>query len=56
MRLYQKQIDNGTNNYTKEQMMSENVKFLMTNVKTRKARVDQLQCTEKTPIPPMPLK
>ena len=47
LRLYQRQIDNGTNNYTKEQIMSENVKFLMKSVKERKARIEEANCVEK---------
>ena len=47
MRLYQKQLDSGTNNFSKEQLMSNNTKFLMQQVKERKARIEEENCVEK---------
>ena len=45
--LYQRQIDQGANNYTKEQIMSGNAKFLIKSVRQRKARVEEENCVEK---------
>ena len=56
MRLYQMQIDAGTNNYAKEQIMSDPTKSLFKSVRMRKARVEQKICVEKILIPHMLLK
>ena len=47
IRLWQRQLDTGANNYTKEQIMSENSKFLLKSVRQRKARVEAANCVEK---------
>ena len=47
MRLCQMKIDAGTNNFTKEQIMSESTKFLIKSVRMRKARVEQQNCVQK---------
>ena len=51
--LYQKQLDSGTNNFAKEQLVSNNTKFLVQQVKERKARIEEENCVEKINILPM---
>ena len=45
--LYQIQVDAGTSDFTKEKIMSNPTKFLLKNVRIRKARVEQQNCVEK---------